>query len=184
MNKKKYIIILMVFILLCFISACSIKSVTNAMSDRFWGFVAEQMDKEEQKRAEKNANGEIVPGKDTVLIWKNMYEVWHNYDGDYLSIESKEIHDVVLKKVKKDKIKVKKKKLYIISEEGYAIIDENNLSRVYIAIPESEFVEEYSKDSQGNLLYRSRRIEDEHIQYLSDFSDYSIEEQKTLNSLK
>ncbi len=120
--------------------------------------------------------------KDTILIWENMYELGHYYDSNHLDMEGNGISDVVLKKVKNHK--VKKKRLYVISEEGYAIIDENNLCRVYITIPESEFVEEYSRDSQGNLLYRSRRIEDEHIQYLSGFNEFSDEERKVFRKLE
>ena len=111
-----------------------------------------------------------------------MYVIGHYPDSDHLGIKTKEISDVILQKVLKHK--VKKKKLYITSDEGYAVIDKNNLCRVYITIPEKEFVEEYSKDSQGNLIYRSRRIEDEHIQYLSDFDEFSEEEKAILNKLK
>ena len=176
MNKKKYIVILIVLILLYSISACSIKPITNAVSDRFWGFVTKEWDKEEQERIRRVENGEIVRGKDTILIWENMYVIGHYPDSNHLGIKTKEVSDVILEKVLKHK--VKKKKLYIVSGEGYAVIDKNNICRVYITIPDDEFVEEYSKDSQGNLLYRSRRIDDEHIKYLSDFYEFSEEELK------
>lgn len=107
MNKRKYIIILVVFILLCTLSAGSIKPITNAVSDRFWGFVMKEWDKEEQERIRRVENGEIVRGKDTILIWENMYVIGHYPDSNHLGIKTKEISDVILQKILNHKVKKK-----------------------------------------------------------------------------
>ena len=51
----------------------------------------------------------------------------------------------------------KNKKLYIVSEEGYAVIDKDNLCTVFLCEPD-------------------QRIEDENIQYITSFDEFDIED--------
>ena len=148
----------------------------------FWDFLRNQFDKEETERIKKIENGELVRGKDTILIWENMYEIWHNYDGNNLSIYENKISHNILEKI--EGYKVKKDKLYIVSKEGYAVIDKNNLCKVFITVPDEDFVNGYSIDEQGNKEYYTRYIENTHIQYLSKFDKYTDEEQEMFNKLK
>lgn len=170
--KRKYIIAVTAVCIL-FI-ALVIKPAMNYTSNIFWDFVGNQLDKEENKRLEAIENGEIVRGKDTVLIWGNMYEIGHYYDGNHLSIENKETVGIILKKVVE--YKNKNGKLYIVSDEGYAVIDKNNLCRVFITVDDEEFVNGYTEDADGNRTYISRKIECENIEYLSEYNDFSSEE--------
>ena len=154
--------------------ALVIKPTMNYTSNIFWNFVGNQLDKEENKRLEAIENGEIVRGKDTVLVWKNMYVIGHYSDGNDLSIETKEIDGTILKKV----VEYKKKngKLYIVSDEEYAVIDKNNLCRVFITVDYEKFVNGYTEDADGNRTYISRKIECENIEYLSEYDNFSSKE--------
>lgn len=97
-------------VLLCYIIFIfSVKPAVQFASDKFWGFISQQLNKEEEEQNQKIANGEIVRGKDTVLIWKNKYEIGRYYDGNHL----------LIKNVKRNK--VENEKLYIISDEGLTL---------------------------------------------------------------
>ena len=172
----------MIVIVCSLLCVFSIKPVMQSISYGFWNFIAENLDREEQERNRKAANGEIIRGKDTVLIWGEMYEIGHYSDGDHLSIKNKDASLTnILKKIKKHK--VSHEALYIVSEEGFGIIDKNNFCRVYITVPKEEFVSGYYIDAEGNQENISRYVENIHIQYLADFNEFSIEEQEELKEL-
>lgn len=182
---KKRLIIIICILALIVVLIFSFKPLVKITSDSFWNFIAEQLEKEEQERQQKIENGEIVAGKDTILIWENKYEIGHFPNGNHLVIHrngSIGLIDAILEKV--TTYKVKKEKLYVVSEEGDAVIDKNNLCKVYVTTPADEFVNDYTLDEQGNKSYISRYIENENIQYLSSFDEFSDEEQKVLNKLK
>lgn len=165
-------------ILICIFN---VKSILHKTSDIFWTVIANQLDREEKEREEKIANNEIVRGKDTVLVWNNLYEIGHFSDGKHLSIKTGDINDNILEKIYS--YKVSKNKLYICSEEGYAVIDDNNFCKVFVTVPAVNFVNGYSEDEYGNRLYISRFVEDEHIMYLENYDDFSENERKMFNRL-
>lgn len=161
-------------VLLCYIIFIfSVKPAVQFASDKFWGFVSQQLNKEEEEQNQKIANGEIVRGKDTVLIWNNKYEIGHYFDGDHLSIKNEDYtFSNVLKNVKRHK--VENEKLYIIFDEGLAVIDKNNICRIYILPPGGE----------ENELPEEQYIISEYVQYLSDFAEFTEEEQDILIKYK
>ena len=109
------------------------------------------------------------------------FSVFHGSDGNDLAAKNpknKYLTDCVLQGVTHHKSK--KNKLYIISKEGYAVIDENPLCRVYVTVPAEDFVSGYTTDREGNKHYISRFIDNEYVEYLDDFSDFSSEEQEIL----
>lgn len=72
----------------------------------------------------------------------------------------------------------KGKRYYIKSDEGCAVVDiKNEISRVFITVPKNEFVK-YSGfvDENGEKIYSSRFIEDQHIVYLSSYDNFSTQE--------
>lgn len=89
----------------------NIKPLSKWLSDSFWDFVVTEFNNEEKEQQQKVEDGEIVSGKDTILIWENMYVIGHYYDSDHLNIERNGTSNIILEKVKK--YKVKKKQLYI-----------------------------------------------------------------------
>ena len=177
--KRKHIIAIIIGVSI--VVALSIKPILNYTSNAFWGFISNQLDKEETERMEKIENGEIVRGKDTILIWENMYVIGHYSDGNHLSIESKDVNETILKKVVKHR--KKKEKLYIVSDEGYAVIDKNNQCRVFITVADEEFVNGYTEDADGNRTYISRKIESANIEYLSEYELFSEEEKDMFEKL-
>lgn len=170
------IIVVIVALILC------IKPILKLSSKNFWDIIVMQFDREEKDRQQKVKNGEIVRGKDTIMVWENMYEIGHYSDGNHLEIAVDGTFDTILERVTIHKIV--NETLYIISDEGYAVINKANLCKVYIIVPENEFVNGYSVDEQGNQIDYSRFIENEHVQYLAEYNEFSMEEQEVFTNLK
>ena len=177
--KKRYIFLIIIISVAVIIAGMVfIKPINSYIKKTFVNIILTQMDKEEAQRQKRIENNEIVAGKDTALIWENTYEIWNHMGEKYISIETVEPTGVILKKI--TKYKKTKDKLYIVSEEGYAVIDKNKLCRVFVTVPDEEFVNGYSEDKEGNCTYFSRRIENKYIKYLSDFDEFSKEEKDML----
>ena len=154
----------------------------KSTSKIFWDIVVTEFDKEEKKRQQKVGNDEVIRGKDTILVWENMYEIGHYSDGNHLEIALDGTFETILENVTIHKIV--SETLYIISDEGYAVINKSNLCKVYIIVPKNEFVNGYSVDKQGNQIDYSRFIENEHVQYLAQYNEFSMEEQEVFTNLK
>ena len=180
--KKYFIVILIIAVISSFvILILNIKPLIKWSSDTFWNYIYEELDKEEKERQKRIKNGEIVAGKDTILIWENMYEIGHfPYDNE-LTVKTKDVSGDLLYDVKKHK--VKEKKLYVVYESGYAVIDKNNLCRVFLTVPEGELLDIYSKDGKKKFTFQIEKVDEEHIIYLSDFNQFTEEERKILNNL-
>lgn len=161
---------------------CTIKSIKNYMVDSFWEFVGNQLDKEEQDREHKIQNGEIVRGRDTVLIWENKFEIWKHNGEKRLSIKDNNLSSMILDKI--INYNIIDGKLYINSEEGLAILDKNNLCRAFITIDDDKFVNGYSIDEKGNKRYMSRYVENGHIKYLEKYEYFSEEERVVFDKIK
>ena len=72
--KKGYVfLVLIIFV----ISLLFIKPIKNFVFKSFINFISVQLDREETQRQMKIENNEIIAGKDTVLIWENIYEMWN-----------------------------------------------------------------------------------------------------------
>lgn len=103
--KKRLVIIFAAALIVGIIF--SFKPLMKIASDSFWNFIAEQFEKEEQERRQRIENGEIVAGKDTVLIWENKYEIGHFPDSNHLEIYIDGLINPVLKNVTAHKVKKK-----------------------------------------------------------------------------
>ena len=62
------------------IGTYKIKPIRRVISKNFWEFIIEQMDKEEEQRQKDIENGEIIRGKDTIIIWGDTFELLHSYN--------------------------------------------------------------------------------------------------------
>lgn len=145
------------------IGTYKIKPIRRVISKNFWEFIIEQMDKEEEQRQKDIENGEIIRGKDTIIIWGDTFELLHSYKDIHLSVKrnvskNQYISDTILEKIKN--YKINHGKLYIVSDDGFAILDENNNCRIYIYSDYDNF------------------IQNDKLKYLYSFSDFSEEEQK------
>ena len=121
------------------------------------------MDKEEEQRQKDIENGKIIRGKDTIIIWGDTFELFHSYKDIQLCVKrniakNQYTSDTILEKIKN--YRIKHGKLYIVSDDGFAILDENNNCRIYIYSDYDNF------------------IQNDKLKYLYSFSDFSEEEQK------
>ena len=178
--KKKWWILIFVVIIVVLLSA---KPLFEYTYNVVWNFIAEQFEKEEQERMVALERGEIITGKDTMLVWNNKYVLYHQDGDDTLCIHYDDGNEEdIIGNV--TKYKKKRDTLYLISDEGYVTIDENNLCRVYISVPKDEFVRGYSEDENGKRTYISNFIVDENIEYLDSFNDFSTDEQGVFENMK
>ncbi|MBQ7718790.1 MAG: hypothetical protein IJT38_05765 [Clostridia bacterium] len=124
----------------------------------------------------------IGRGRDTVLVWNDTYDIGHYVDGNHLFIwETKESYYKVLSNIKKHKVIWGK--LYIVAEDGYAVIDKKDFCRIFLTTPDEEYVKKVGYDRTGNPIYVSKKVDNDLIEYIVDFTDYSDKEQKILKQL-
>ena len=179
MKNKLWILAIIIIIIALF----SAKPIFTFSTNIFWNFVAEQFEKEEQERLDAIERGEIIIGKDTMLVWNDKYVLYHQAGNDTLCIHYKDGNEEsIIGKV--TQYKKKKGALYILSDEGYVVIDDNNLCRVHMTIPKEEFVSGYYEDNDGKRTYISRFINDTNIKYLDSFNAFSEDEQKIFENMK
>ena len=181
MKKFKYIIIISIC---CITALFSLKPVGKYLKNSFVKIITTQLDKEEKIRNKKIENGDIVRGKDTVLIWKNTYEIWNHMGEKHLSVivnREKYLFENVIEKI--TDYKVAGKLLYIISQEGYAVIDSENLCRVFITVDKDEFIKGYTIDKDGNKVTISRYIKNDYIKYLDSYDEFTNEDKTVFKSM-
>lgn len=191
--KKRIIILIIASILVIGAVASVVYAAFNAETlvekwmeftyDKFIGPEWEKIEAENQKKIE---NGEPVAGKDTRLIWGKMYHIAKYYDGvkerEDLTFSTKEARGRVLNRI----IGYKKEngKLYVYSEEGYAVIDNNNLCRVYMIIPPEVYANGDWTDMYGRRHSYSKVEDCDKIQYLSSYEEYSENERQSFRELE
>ena len=138
----------------------------------FWNSIIIQLDKEEVEREKRIEDGLPIRGKDTVLIWRDKYDICKSSGTRLLMIYIDGDTQMVLDKVKD--YDVDKKTLYVLSDDGYAVIDNENNCRVFIFTPKEDL--EYSTQHYGS-------IEDEHVKYLSSYEEFLESERKVFERL-
>ena len=174
---KKIIICILLFIVLAgiIIAAINFKFITNFVTIKFW---------EEMFKVRRHTEyGDV--GRDTVYVLGNgKFQILNTagkrglimYREDDLGTET------LLRRV--SKYKKVKGTLYIISDDGYGVVEGNtNQCKLYITVPKDEFIKSYGFDSEGQMHTVSAFVEDEHIQYLESFDDFSDNEKKVFDKL-
>ncbi len=124
-------------------------------------------------------------GRDTVCIWNDgTFEIGHYADSNYLEFHYGEELSLV-KSVLEKVITYKKEddKFFVVTGEGYAVIDDTNIAKVLVTILEDEYINGYHTNAEGERIPYSRRIDDPHIIYLENFEEFSESEQEMLNKL-
>lgn len=171
--RKKVLVILSVILSLILITALYIKQRNIA---NFFGISLENIS---FKMPQTKQYGDI--GKDTkFVLGDGKFQLVHTYDKyfDFIMKYDESQGDIILK----DCLQYKHigDYLYVFSKtEGYAVVDQkSNLCRVYIIVSPEQFTNGYTIDSAGIKHTISRFVNDEHIQYVSDFNVFSEEEQE------
>lgn len=90
----------------------------------FWNLIDIQFDKEEAEREKRIEAGLPVRGKDTTLIWRDKYDICKSSETRLLMIYIDGDDQMVLDKVRD--FDIDKKTLYVLSDDGYAVIDNEN----------------------------------------------------------
>ena len=164
-SMKKSLIVL-IAIMTVSLSGCG--RIKEKVSDIFWDAISAQFERELD---EKTKNNEVIAGRDTVFVWKKHYQILkgYNLDGvreEDLWITVEDADGMILD----DLIEYDSKGgyFYVMSKEGYAVIDKNNYCRVYFTVP----VEEWDY------------IESKHIEYLDSYEEFSEKERKYFDKLK
>ena len=155
------------------------KPVTTAIHNTFWNTIAKQLDKEWE-----NAGPYGRPGKDTICWFANGKYQIGKFDKEKILFMYDENGSMraLLRKVTKHK--VVRKKLYVVSDEGYGIVDENgNSCTLFITVPTEEFINGYNIDDSGTKHPISRFVSDEHIKYLDSFDEFSDEERAVFDRM-
>lgn len=156
------IIIILISVITLSVSLLRTEFVRKEISDTFWDWFAYQMEKEEAERAEQEKRHEVIRGRDTAFIWNKHYDIWNHLGKHHFSIEIDDASDNVLQDV--SLYKVHKDKFYVVSVNGYAVVDRSNLCRVF-------------------LLTDTDKVESKYIKYLNSYEDFSEEEQKYFSKM-
>jgi hypothetical protein len=176
MKRNTIIIAVLSIILIGGISIVSVnyKSISATVSNKFWQFLAEQFDKEEKAREESKYGG---IGKDTIIsLGDGKFSIGKFADDKVLVMynEDKTMESLLCKV---SKYKTKKGKLYIISDEGYGIADsKTNTCKLFVSVSPEQFTNGYGIDSDGIHHPISRFLNDEHVEYLQSYDEFSSEE--------
>ncbi len=160
----KIFIIVLTIVITFTLSGC--ESLKEKASDVFWGAISAQFEREEAARLKKIENHEVVRGRDTVAVWGKHYDIGKTISGNHLSVVIEDAEGVIL-----DSVTHRDSKggyYYVISEEGYAVIDKNDYCRVCLTVSEEE------RD----------KIESKYIEYLDSYEEFSEKERKYFDKLK
>ena len=165
MKKRMFRIL---FPILGIVLLLNIKPILQYVNHAIMQAVSAKMDAEEEDRARRAAEGHIIEGRDTFAIWNDTYAImrysvpslYYRYTpyGQYAD------YACLLENV--TEYKTTKHNLYVWSDDGCAVVDENNLCRLYT-----------EKDTTDISDYEA-------IRCLSSFDEFSEEERKQLNKLK
>lgn len=156
------IITTVVTIIVFSISLLSFKPVREKVSDVFWGWFAYQMDKEEAEREEQEKRHEVVKGRDTAYVWNRHYEIWNHLGEKHFGVEIDDASDNVLEIV--SWYDIYKGQFYVVAKDGYAVVDRDNLCRIF-------------------LLTNMEEVESKYIEYLTSYEEFTEEEREHFDKM-
>ncbi len=64
-----------------------------------------------------------------------------------------------------------------------AIVDENNICKIFVDQSLLQTTGEYAQDKYGNKIYSNQRVDKESIEYLSSYDDFSTQERDILGKM-
>ena len=124
-------------------------------------------------------------GRDTVYIINDgKFQVYKVDKDKHLCCNMDDGGDsTILRKVKKYKWYMGE--TYICSEDGFAIVDEQNKCRVFLNYTKEEMEQGYITDSDGYRWNFMGELEDAHydVKILYDFNEFTEKEQKILRKM-
>lgn len=164
--KKNKIFLLIVFgMILVGLLVCLNRHI---LLDRFWSKIESQLDYERSLEVGDDFNK---------ISWGDLsFQINHHKSGnnlEYVRVVDKESY-ILLKNI--SSYKIVEGKLYVKSKDGYAVVDENNICKIFVDQSIIQTAGEYTQDKYGNKVYSNQKVDKENIKYLSSYDDFSTQE--------
>lgn len=165
MKKNKILLLIILGVILAGLLVYLNKGI---LLDHFWSKVESQLDYERSLEVGDDFNK---------ISWGDLsFQINHHKSGnnlEYVSFANRESY-VLLKSI--SSYKIVEGKLYVRSKDGYAVIDENNVCRIFVDQSVLQTTEEYTQDKYGNKIYSNQKVDKENIKYLLNYDDFSTKE--------
>ena len=165
MKKNKVFWLIVLGMILAGLLVCLNRDI---LLDRFWSKIESQLDYERSLKVGDEFNK---------ISWGDLsFQINHHKSGnnlEYVSVVDKESY-ILLKNI--SSYKIVEEKLYVKSKDGYAIIDENNICKIFVDQSILKKTGEYTQDEYGNKIYSNQKVDKENIKYLSRYDDFSTQE--------
>lgn len=170
MQKKKYMaIIITLIIVLGAVSIFSIYRHLQTIATAFISMIAQRLDKEREEAV----------GEYNVLNWSDgIFQINHDSTGNKLELVYDDHKVVLLESI--DDYKEYRSKLYIASEDGVAVISNDNIATIYIF--DDDF-KDYAIYRNGKQIIYNRNYSDEHIKYVDSVDEFLQADKKQLDKM-
>lgn len=114
------------------------------------------------------------------ICWVDLkFQINHHKYGnnfEYVDVNNREIY-ILLKNI--SSYKLLNGKLYVKSTDGYAVIDEKNLCKIFTNYKPENGVNNCIIDVNNNKVYEHKRLQLNNVFYLSDYNEFT-ENEKSL----
>ena len=165
MKKNKVFWLIVLGMILAGLLVCLNRDI---LLDRFWSKIESHLDYERSLEVGDDFNK---------ISWGDLsFQINHHKSGDnleYVSVVDKERY-ILLKNI--SSYKIVEGKLYVRSKDGCAIVDENNICKIFVDQSIIKTTGEYTQDKYGNKIYSNQKADKENIKYLSSYDDFSTQE--------
>ena len=165
MKKNRVFWLIVLGMILAVLLVCLNRRI---LLDRFWSKIESQLDYERSLEVGDDFNK---------ISWGDLsFQINHHKSGnnlEYVSVADKESY-ILLKNI--SSYKIMEGKLYVKSKDGYAIVDENNICKIFVDQSIFQKSEEYTQDKYGNKIYSNQKVDKENIKYLLNYDDFSMQE--------
>ncbi len=172
MKKNKVFGLIVLGMILAGLLVCLNRDI---LLDRFWSKIESQLDYERSLKVGDDFNK---------ISWGDLsFQINHHKSGnnlEYVSVVDKESY-ILLKNIAS--YKIVEEKLYVKSKDGYAIVDENNICKIFVDQSILKTTGEYTQDEYGNKIYSNQKFDKENIKYLSSYDDFSTQERDVFKKM-
>lgn len=147
----------------------------HILLNHFWSKIESQLDYERSLEVGDDFNK---------ISWGDLsFQINHHKSGnnlEYVSVANKEIY-ILLQNI--SSYKITEGKLYVKSKNGYAIVDENNICKIFTDQSNFQTTGEYTQDELGNKIYSNQKVDKENVEYLSSYDDFSAKEREIFKKM-
>lgn len=171
--KKNIIIRLILFFII--LAGLLIYLNRGILLNHFWSKIENQLDYERSLESGNDFNK---------ISWGDLsFQINHHKSGnnlEYVSASNKEIY-ILLKNI--SSYKIAEGNLYVKSKNGYAIVDKNNICKIFVNQSVLRTTGDYTQDEYGNKIYSNQKVDKENIKYLFSYDDFSTQERNIFKKM-